>query len=260
MKNLRKLQSIMLALALVLGLVTVSSSNAFAANSKVIPKAVHIYTQSVDDSAINLSLAEAGDKIKDIKTSSTNLIAKQTQYNTSSSSQEGTRVNIGLYAKKDGKYSLTFNIYNKTGEKKESATITVYANKDHAVKSVTFQDKKIEGLQTVESGKVKVTMNTGYKLVKLEYGVEKSSKDESGNINSDTVYKEFKSGDTIRLGTEAYKSSSSYSYDESDGSKYFNEYLYTSLFAYTHIRVTYIDKYTNEKTESTYSIYRVAVN
>lgn len=258
MKSLRKLQCIILTFVLVF--VSVFSTTVIAADDITIPKAVHIYSQSVDDRAISIKLPEVGDKITDLKTSSTNLVAKQTNYRTSTYDEESTEVGIGLYAKKDGKYTLSFKVCNKDGEEKQSSTITVYVNNDRAIKSATFRGKDFGGIQTVDSGAVKVTMNAGYKLVSLEYGSYKSTKDDKGNVSSNMVYKAFKNGETIKLGTEPYKYSYSSSYDMGDGNKSISESMSTSLYAWTNVRITYIDKYTNEKTETQYSIYKLALN
>ena len=103
-------------------------------------------SNSFDSSAIYVNLPKAKVcYIKNIKTNSKNLIAKNTHYYTTSSDDTytDTFASIGLYAKKTGKYKVTYNICDKSGNKLSSGKVTVYVKNDLPVKSVKFAGKEV---------------------------------------------------------------------------------------------------------------------
>lgn len=183
--------------------------------------------------------------VKNIKTGSKNLIAKNTYYYTSTSSDEyaAPYASIGLYAKKKGKYVVSYDICDKAGKKLSSGKTTVYVSDDQPIKSVKFDKKYLSSAITFKkSGKLSISMNKGYKLKKITVTTYNKSGKE--------VVKTVRNNSTIKLGEYAQIYDNSYS----DGSRYFS----TSLAARTQIKITYTDKYTKQKCESSYTINRLA--
>ena len=128
----------------------------------------------VNDSAISVQLGTNGKNIKNIKTSSKNLKAKVTRLSLSSSSNSGY---VGVYAKKTGKYTVSFDVYNAQNKKIKKFTVKVNVTEptfsnNSPFKSVTFNNKEYDYAKAVynkNSVKVNVKMNKGYKLKKIEY-------------------------------------------------------------------------------------------
>lgn len=103
-------------------------------------------SNSFDSSAIYVNLPKAKVcYIKNIKTSSKNLIAKNTHYYTTSSDDTytDTFASIGLYAKKTGKYKVTYNICDKSGNKLSSGKVTVYVKMTCQSNLSNLQVKKL---------------------------------------------------------------------------------------------------------------------
>ena len=117
-----------------------------AVRNKPTTTVLRMSSNSFDSSAIYVNLPKAKVcYIKNIKTSSKNLIAKNTHYYTTSSDDTytDTFASIGLYAKKTGKYKVTYNICDKSGNKLSSGKVTVYVKNDLPVKSVKFAGKEV---------------------------------------------------------------------------------------------------------------------
>lgn len=241
MKNLKKMLSALLALALLLTVFTVPTLEVNAATYGKVPSKVRIIPKTTYQD-ITFDLSDKDDKIINIKTSSKSLKAKQT-YNyvqINDSSNDITKyAEISFYASKDGKYTLKFDIADKNGKKKSSHKVTVYAYSDMPVKYIKLNNKPLDqsNLVSGKSGKVKVTMNKGYKIKKLEYGVYKQS-------SSEMIYKKFKNGSKVTYG----KYVNSYDYEfKSNYSSYYTKYWRRGLMAPTEIKITYTDKYSKQE-------------
>jgi hypothetical protein len=158
---------------------------------------------------------------------------------------------IGFYCKKDGTYTLSFDILDKDSKKIEAKEIKVYCY-EAPLKSVTFDGKERDDIElSTKSAKVKITLTSGNKIVKLQYGVNETSKD-GNSIRSDIVYKTFKNGAKVTFGTKPYYNLSKYSSDY-EGYSSESEYMSTGMTSPTYINITYYDKYT--KQNETYSLY-----
>lgn len=229
-----------------------------AAERGSVPSKVRIYAKSYDNYAIEFNYANAGDQIKNIKTSSTNLVAKQTyqrEESTQFSNEPENYARIGLYAKKEGKYTVKFDIYSKDGAvKRSSHTVTVFAKNDSPVSSIKLDGKDLwdmnySGFTTKKSGKLSIKMASGYKLQKIQIRTyDKDGKE---------VVKTVKNNSKITLGKYAYSYKYEYESSYTPGSYY--KYWYKYLNAPTYIDITYKDKWTKQSEEITYSIQRLSL-
>ena len=233
MKLFKQITCAVLTLCLCAGLLLIPSAPVSAATGPSAPKAVDVsYYKNypmVNDSAISVQLGTNGKNIKNIKTSSKNLKAKVTRLSLSSSSNSGY---VGVYAKKTGKYTVSFDVYNA-------------------------QNKKIKKFTV----KVNVKMNKGYKLKKIEYStyskpVAKTNSSYSTTYSNSEITKKVKNGKSIQLGHYGYYYGHDYSYA-------YGTYSYESysrdgdIMAPTIVKITYLDK--NKNTISTsYTLYRIA--
>lgn len=254
MKKAKKLFSIFLILTM---MVALFPGSAMAAKKDTIPTKVRFFHYS-SERAISIELADATQSIDNITTDSKNLYAKLTgselnleQGPNTDGSNNRNNYYIGLRSKKNGTYTVRFDIMDEDGNKVETKEVKVYAY-DSPVKSITFDGKKNDVYQLVgKSAKVKVTLESGNKIEKLEYGVYKLVKENTSN-RSEEVYKSFKNGEKITFGTQPYYYLDEYSNeyeDYSNQSKYFN----SGMEAPTYIRITYYDKYTEQN--ETYTEY-----
>ena len=247
MKIFKRTVSLFLAFCPCAGMLLLQpqSTVSAAVRNKPTTTVLRMSSNSFDSSAIYVNLPKAKVcYIKNIKTSSKNLIAKNTHYYTTSSDDTytDTFASIGLYAKKTGKYKVTYNICDKSGNKLSSGKVTVYVKNDLPVKSVKFAGKEVNyALTSKKSGKLSVKMNKGYTLKKITVTTYNKAGKE--------VVKTMKNNSTLKLGEYAYIFDNSYS----SGRNYS-----TSLAARTKITITYIDKYTKQECESIYSISRLA--
>ena len=173
MKIFKRTVSLFLAFCLCAGMLLLQpqSTVSAAVRNKPTTTVLRMSSNSFDSSAIYVNLPKAKVcYIKNIKTSSKNLIAKNTHYYTTSSDDTytDTFASIGLYAKKTGKYKVTYNICDKSGNKLSSGKVTVYVKNDLPVKSVKFAGKEVNyALTSKKSGKLSVKMNKGYTLKKI---------------------------------------------------------------------------------------------
>ena len=126
MKLFKQITCAVLTLCLCAGLLLIPSAPVSAATGPSAPKAVDVsYYKNypmVNDSAISVQLGTNGKNIKNIKTSSKNLKAKVTRLSLSSSSNSGY---VGVYAKKTGKYTVSFDVYNAQNKKIKKFTVKV---------------------------------------------------------------------------------------------------------------------------------------
>ena len=150
MKLFKQITCAVLTLCLCAGLLLIPSAPVSAATGPSAPKAVDVsYYKNypmVNDSAISVQLGTNGKNIKNIKTSSKNLKAKVTRLSLSSSSNSGY---VGVYAKKTGKYTVSFDVYNAQNKKIKKFTVKVNVTEptfsnNSPFKSVTFNNKEYD--------------------------------------------------------------------------------------------------------------------
>lgn len=172
---------------------------------------------------------------------------------------------IGLFAKKEGKYSIKVNIA-KEGDSTFSYTekITVWAKDDSPFKRVTVNGKSTNWdyyYTSRKQMKFKVKAASGYKIEKLEIGTYKVTTDEKGNKSSEYVFKpvKSKSSASFKLSATPYTYSSSYSNaDSGDGKyQYKSDSFREDLAAPTVVRITYKDRYTKLSTTRSYYFYYI---
>lgn len=281
MKSIKKLCSVILTLAL---FVSIFSSSAFTSEAatksasqlkKAVPSKVRIFAYNeYSYNGITVYINDYKNHITNIKTSSKNLKAKVTRKTYDSNTTDNYGV-IGLYALKEGKYTVSFDVLTEKGGKKlYSKKVTVYAKNDSPIKSITYAgNTNLYDIQSKASGKLNVKMNKGYKLKSIEVGTYSYTDQKDTSKSSDTsvsvekgydttlTYKKVKNNSKITLGTIPYSNYTyRYSKSSSDYSSSLNiyKYLNTDVIASTDVRITYIDKYTKQETTTTYTIRRFA--
>ena len=281
MKSIKKLCSVILTLAL---FVSIFSSSAFTSEAatksaaqlkKAVPSKVRIFAYNeYSYNGITVYINDYKNHITNIKTSSKNLKAKVTRKTYDSNTTDNYGV-IGLYALKEGKYTVSFDVLTEKGGKKlYSKKVTVYAKNDSPIKSITYAgNTNLYDIQSKASGKLNVKMNKGYKLKSIEVGTYSYTDQKDTSKSSDTsvsvekdynttlTYKKVKNNSKITLGTIPYSNYTyRYSKSSSDYSSSLNiyKYLNTDVIASTDVRITYMDKYTKQETTTTYTIRRFA--
>ena len=265
MKLTKRISCVVLALMMTLAVFSVSTpvSAATKAEKRAVPAKVRIYPQSYNNFAIEFDYDNVGDQIKNLNTSSKNLVAKQTYQHSESATYTSPEnyARIGLYAKKTGKYTVSFDIYSKDGKvKRSSKKVTVYVKDDSPVKSVAFAGKTIftstpsasnvshVSYTNKKSGKISIKMSKGYTLKKIQI----RTYDKNGNA----VVKTVKNNKKIILGQ--YGSGYSNEYQSSYNEDYWYSYWYSNIEAATDIIVTYKDKWSKQDVTRSYCIYRLA--
>lgn len=262
MNFIRKGMALLLAIAFAVTLVPSLSFKAYAADNAqvkdIIPTKARIYTQSVDNSAIEIELVDSGYKLTKLKSSDKNLKVYNTGFEESQYGDYKTEFQIGCYALKSGTYKVSFTLVK--GKKKTAKTVTVYAKDDSPIKSVKYGGKRLDtyneayygGFGYPNSGAFKVTMNKGYKLKRIEverYIKSSYSSDDYEGVTSDRY--EIKNGATVTLSDQAYrhKYESEYYPENAEDTEY--------MCAETSFIVHYIDKYTKEERTRSYSVYKL---
>ena len=245
-KVTRKVVCCMLAIGMIASLMLVSDVQAEASTA---PAKAHAMVLSQDSFQVNLA---AGDyKIANLKSSSKKNLIVRTTYVDADSSDTG-HATISMYAKKKGKYKVSFDVVDRNNRVRRHHVVQVFATLEPAVKKVTIGGKSVyDAVNPVfgtrvfpkAGGKIKVKMTKGYSVKAIEV----TTYDKSGN----GVAKIVKNGKKIKLGQYISKYVSS-----NNGPGY--EYWYGDLFADTDIRVIYIDKYTNEEGSWYTSVHRLA--
>lgn len=254
MKMSKKMFTLLAMLFLFVGSVMGSTLSVSAAGT--IPLRIKITPEVVLDSAVQFDLPEVGDTVGNIKSNSKNLYVKQTKYSVLKSSHHAwaneNKVAFGMYAKKSGKYKVSFAIYGANGKKKSTHTITVYAVNSGEEKELPAKSVKYGGVELISrtekysmkaKGKIKVVMNKGYKFKRIEVG--------KYNHQGEMVYTPIKNGAVVTL--------SKVPYSMSDKSGELTEDYYRNMWAKkmtadTDIRIVYIDKYTKELDSVSYRI------
>ena len=185
-------------------------------------------------------------------------------------SNTSSTADIRFYAAKTGTYTIKYDIYSAVTDKKvASGSTKVYVRADGPIKKVTVNGKPFEEfgyLTTAKTIKFKVTMNKGYKLKKLEYGIytapktttDASDYSKTTRANNEMTYKTFKNGGKVKLGSQGYYYLYNYEYLDKygDGKEAYKSHHMNSELPRTEIRITYIDKYTKQATTTSYGFSR----
>ena len=255
MESFRKFSKKLATLALAFTMLFGTSVTAFAATTDQSSYEVrtykngYYYTGTEYGAPITVNLDVAGDKIVNLKSSSANL-----RVYCVSTRRYSKTAKIGVWSKKPGKYTVTFDVADAAGKVKEhkAVTVKVYIDKTTTspVKKITYAGKDLwsenfyDAVSIPKSGKLKVKMNKNYTLTGLR--IEKKGKD--GNY----TYTSAKNGKKIKLGTIA----DSYKSDPSSSKQYSRE----DMAAYTYVEVSYKNKKTGETGKITYGSLTKLVN
>lgn len=234
-------------------------------STTISPLSEYTYSSGISNSgAIYVQLDEPGDYVTNIKSKNSALTAKLTRYYAYyPSSVKNYYAVIGLFANKKVSTSVSFDIYGQDNKKKESKTVKVTAantSTKNPIKKITFGGKAINPnkLYTSKKGKMKVTMNKNYKLLKLEAGTytapKKSTSSDGTQYQNEQIYKTIKNNSKVTLGK--YGSYYSYAYQSATGQR--TSGFSSRIIAPTSIRITYQNKKTKTTETAIYYIYRLA--
>jgi len=250
-KTLKRFTCVVLAMMIAFAGIVIMPQEASAA-AVTYPKNVRIGTDMYSQ-RISVNMVASGDIIKNIKVSSKDLVARRTSYYRGVD-RKNTYEIITVYAKKEGKYKLSFDVFKANGKKRgKTRTITIHANNNHrffrAVRVnntnvVTDNSNTYSFRTTGKSATVRFGLAEGYKIRKIEVG----KPNKKGVVN----YKTVKNGQKTTFGTYAY----SYYNKGTLGTSWTKDY-----WADTYFRITYTDSYsTTPKTryETNYTISRPA--
>ena len=201
---------------------------------------------------VTINFVNRGDKVKNLKSSSKNLVVKPTATYSGYSSYTAT---YSLFAKKKGTYKVTFDVYNAANKRiARKKTITVYAEgRGDVIKSVKLDGKEMKhysnndsAFTTKKAGKVQFAFGKGVDVLSIK--VEKYDK------KSVSVPKSFVNGRKVTFGTYAYgstyKNTSYYDGSYTEMTKRF--------YAPTNFVINYYDKYSKQERTVTYTINRRA--
>ncbi len=270
MRISKKIACFLFAACMAVSVLAVPNTKAYA-QAKVSSEKMNITVNSTYTNQIEITYSEGDAQIKNIKTNSKNLIAKQTyQYYHQEAYTYSERpygyARIGLFAKKAGNYRVTFDVCGPDGSKKSSHSLRVKAgNSDRnesPVKKATFAGKEtFFELCGKKSGKFKVEMNKGYKLKSITMITD--------DANGKSVEKKIKNNTKVTLGEYAYKSEDDYTYYDYDYDpvtyqetrrERWSYYLYSDMFAQTEFRVEYVNTKTKTQGTAYFSLYRIPKN
>lgn len=254
---MKKIACLLLAACMGTAAFFVPDTRAFA-KAKVEPSSRNITVGVPYELPIRVSYSKGDAQIKNLKTNSKNLIAKQTyqyfhDWGGSDNDNYGT-AEIGLYAKKAGTYQVTFDVCSQSGKKNSRHTVKVIARNpgasDYPIKRVTFAGKNtFYEISKKKSGKFKVVLNKGYKLksITMTY-YDKSGKE---------VTKKIKNNGKVTLSEYASKHENEWTSSYSDEWSY---NLSTDMFARTEFAISYQNTKTKATGEIWYSLYRMPKN
>lgn len=240
-KAAKKIICMLSAICVAVSMLIVCDTPVLAATA---PAKVHIGLKQTYSSNIEVKFSQGDYKIQNVKCSSKNLTYRVTYVSSTSSKRTYDQDNpwgygqIGLYAKKKGTYTVTFDVVDKNMNVTSSHSVKVYANSETGIKKVTFAgkikytaDRGSNGIGKSESGAFKVTMNKGYTL--------KSITMTTYNKSGKATQKKIKNGAKVTLGKYRYisdKSQNTSSYDSWNA----------DLLAETRFEIVYKDKYSNQ--------------
>lgn len=239
MKNIRK----RLLISMFLMLIGILMAGGMTVSAATVPKKVHISPGTAD--FLYLTDIASGDKIKNIKTSSKNLVARfngRLLHREENSDQLYTNMGISLYAKKTGQYKISFDLCNSKGKVKKKCKVDVYAYKNQPFKSIKYDNMALsetyqKNIASKANGKLTVTMNSGYKLKKIRISTKED------HVYGVLDFKTVKNGSRIHIVTITKPDVHTRGSLESGD---FEDYVWDSLFACTCIEIQYVDKYTKE--------------
>ncbi len=238
-KEKRRIICVLFAVCMIVTALMIPDTKAAAAAAT---KKVHIGVKQTWSEGIEVTLEKGEYKIANLKTSGKNLYARIT-YTHSYHNSAGTAT-ISMYAKKKGKYTVSFDVVDRQNRKTTSHKATVYAYDDNPVKKVTFDgEDTFYRISSKAKGKFKVTMTKGYSLQSIKV----TTYDKSGKA----VTKKLKNGSSVTLGKYRYKNA------YGSGAA---ENWHAGLLATTNFEITYKDKYTKQSRTTTYMLYRVPKN
>ncbi len=208
---------------------------------------------------VTVRLDKAGDRVTNVRSNSSNLIAQKvyeyTQKNNynSSATTSYPECYIGVFAKKAGKYTVSFDVVDASGNLKCTKTIAVSTNSKtykSGILSIKYAGKDAYSYYpytNVKSGKLSVKMKKGYKLISIERG----SYDATGKYVTTPV----KNNSKIKLVTKvAYKGDYSYN---SSGTISGYIYQHDRLFPNTEIIVKYMNSKTKEEFTEGVTLYTI---
>lgn len=265
MGNIKKIAGLLLAVCMAVTILAVPNTQAYA-KATVSKKNVSISVGSQYTNQIEVIYSKGDAQLKNIRTNSKNLIARQVyQYyhedEYSYADYPYGYARIGLYAKKEGSYKVSFDVCNAAGKKVSSHTVNVKTNATYQspIQKATFAGKPMfYELTSRKSGKFKVKMSPGYKLKSIEM----STYDADG---SRMITKKIKNNAKVTLGKYAYKNEDEYSYTDYDyetdtRTSVWNYHLNTGFFAETRFSVTYQNTKTKATGTMTYWVYTMPQN
>lgn len=253
MKTWKKLTGTVLAVCIMFAVLLVPDMEP-AAKAKLSSQNVSVIVGSTYNNLVRVTYSKEGHKIKNLKSNSSNLLVKQTHQSWSRTGSDNY-AEIEMYAKKAGKYKVTFQVCNDKNKVVSKHTINVTATTTYnaPIKNATFAGKSTYFYSVVskKSGKFKVTMNKGFKL--------KSITMQTYDAQGKRVEKKIKNNAKITLGEYAYKDENlnEYSYDNNISWSY---YYYTHMMAETYIEVQYQNTKTKETGTVSYALYRMPKN
>ncbi len=229
-------------LTLALALTMLFPTTAITANAATCPGTANVLTYKngnfltgTTSGAFEVAFDDHGDYIANLHSSSDKLKV----YVTAIWNYQKKGV-VGVWTKSPGKYKVSFDIYGRNGQKKESKVVNVivkYASTlNNPIKQVTYAGKPVYGgeynaLNRPKSGKLKVELKKNFKIKKIEIGKYDDKK-------KATVYKTVKNGKKITLNTHPY----TYIYKSNYSSTEERD-----MEATTSIKITYINKKTKEE-------------
>ena len=204
--------------------------------------------------SFTVNFVKKGDKIKNLKSSSKNLVVRPTYTHSGYVDGSNFYASYSLFAKKKGTYKVTFDVYNAANKKIASKKkITVYAEgTGNVIQSVKLDGKEIKqnysnnAYTTKKDGKVKFTYGKGIDVLSIK--VEKYDK------KSTYVPKSFVNGRKVTFGTYAYGSTSKYTSYYSGSSTTTSK----NMYAPTRFVINYYDKYSKQEDTMYYTINRRA--
>jgi hypothetical protein len=179
---------------------------------------------------IEVKLDSEDDYITNIRTSSPALKASLVN------SQYYFRNLIGLFTKTPGNYTVSFDIYGGNNVKKQTKRVKVkvynIAAEKKIIKDVKYAGKSIYGndkynyINIPKKGTLKVTINKGFKLKKIQVGRVSAG-------DRKIKFKNFKNGGKVTLSTL--------------GEKRVNDTSYYTRVSQDMYAVTYVDVYAYDK-------------
>lgn len=255
MKTWKKLTGIVLAVCIMFTVLLVPDMEP-AAKAKLSSQNVSVIVGNTYNNSVRVTYSKEGHKIKNLKSNSSNLLVKQTHQRWYRNESDNY-AEIEMYAKKAGKYKVTFQVCNDKNKVVSKHTINVTAATTYTspVKNATFAGKSTYSyygnIVSKKSGKFKVTMNKGFKL--------KSITMRTYDAQGKSVEKKIKNNANITLGEYAYKNEeyNEYSYDNDNR---WNYYYYTHMMAETYIEIQYQNTKTKETGTAGYVLYRMPKN